>query len=235
MAWMVSAVAWVMGAWREVRIVPALDGVGTSCPAMSAAGLSRHARRDSLGGHQIVSGVAGPHSVPVQGACLGALAGGTGRPAASGEGADDGGCRMFLRVRLLLRRSRGRVPWVRGGRDPDGRAGVRRHRARPAGAAQPCSERARARRAAGDLAGMGGADPGSPSRHRDERQHVAGRDRPGERTLAGARIQPRCQLCSVGGQPTVACRNCSGQAVPACGGWERGYRHWWRLAAVRQS
>jgi NAD(P)-dependent dehydrogenase (short-subunit alcohol dehydrogenase family) len=32
------------GAWREVRILPALDGVGASCPAMSVAGLSRRYR-----------------------------------------------------------------------------------------------------------------------------------------------------------------------------------------------
>lgn len=42
MAWMVPAIAWVMGAWREVR-VPALDGARTSCPA-SVAGLSRRYR-----------------------------------------------------------------------------------------------------------------------------------------------------------------------------------------------
>lgn len=189
MAWMVPAIAWVMGAWREVRIVPALDGAGTSCPAMSVAGLSRR-YRVMPGGIRWVAGrlYLGGWSPLCTGAgrLSGRLGrGAQGRPAASGEGADDGGCRMFLRVLLLLRRSRGRVPWVRGGRDPDGRAGVRRHRARPAGAAQPCSERARARRAGDDLAGMGGADPGSPSRHRDERQHVPGRDRPGEPTLAG--------------------------------------------------
>jgi hypothetical protein len=41
---MVPAVAWVMGAWRGVRIVPALGGAGTACPAMSVAGLSRRYR-----------------------------------------------------------------------------------------------------------------------------------------------------------------------------------------------
>jgi len=44
MAWMAPAIARVMRAWRDVRIVPALDGAGTSCPAMSAAGLSRRYR-----------------------------------------------------------------------------------------------------------------------------------------------------------------------------------------------
>jgi len=44
MAWMVPPVGWVMGAWREVRIVPTLDGAGTSCPVMSVAGLSRQYR-----------------------------------------------------------------------------------------------------------------------------------------------------------------------------------------------
>jgi len=44
MAWMVPAIARVMRAWRDVRIVPALDGAGTSCPAMSAAELSRRYR-----------------------------------------------------------------------------------------------------------------------------------------------------------------------------------------------
>ena len=75
------AVAWVIGARQEVRIVPALDGAGHVLPRdvcrRAIAAVSRHARRHSLGGRQ-VSGVAGPHSVPVQGACLGALAGGTG-------------------------------------------------------------------------------------------------------------------------------------------------------------
>ena len=189
MAWMVPAVAWVIGGLAGS---PDRSRAGRSRPVLprdvcrrAIAGVSCHARRDWLGGRPIVSGVAGPRSVPVQGACLGAGPGARGRPAASGEGADDGRCRMFLRVRLLLRRARGRVPWVRGGRDLDGRAGARRRRARPAGAVQPGSERARARRAAGDLGGMGAADPGSPSRDRDERQHVPGRDRRGEPTLAG--------------------------------------------------
>jgi hypothetical protein len=44
MAWMVPAVAWVTGAWREARIVPGLDGAGMSCPAMPAVGLSRRYR-----------------------------------------------------------------------------------------------------------------------------------------------------------------------------------------------
>ena len=149
------------------------------------AAVSRHARRHSLGGRRLYLGWLVPTLYRCRALVWALWPGAQGRPAASGEGADDGGCRMFLRVRLLLRRSRGRVPWVRGSRDPDGRAGVRRHRARPAGAAQPGSEPARAWRAGGDLAGMGGADPGSPSRHRDERQHVPGGDRPGEQTLAG--------------------------------------------------
>jgi hypothetical protein len=189
MAWMVPAVPWVMGAWREGRIVPALDGAGASCPAMSVAGLSRRYRVMPGGIRWVADRLYLGWLVPTLYRCRALVwapwPGAQGRPAASGEGADDGGCRMFLRVRLLLRRSRGPVPWVRGGRDPDGRAGVRRHRARPAGAAQPGSEPARAWRAGGDLAGMGGADPGSPSRHRDERQHVPGRDRPGGQTLAG--------------------------------------------------
>ena len=73
----------------------------------------------------------------------------------------------------------GEVATLTAGRAPAGAERGRREQSSPG------SERARARRTAGDLGGMGAADPGSPSRHRDERQHVPGRDRRGEPTLAG--------------------------------------------------
>src|SRR5262249_17031980 len=103
--------------------------------------------------------------------CTGAGPGGS-----LGEGVDDDGCRMFLRVLLLLRRRRGRVPWVRRGRDRDGWAGGRRHRARPAAAAPPGRARAPARRAGGGLARRGRSRSPFPGRRRDREVTPEGRD-----------------------------------------------------------
>jgi hypothetical protein len=216
-----------------------------SCPAMPAVGLSRRYRVMPGGIRWAAGRMYLGWLVPALYRCRALVRalgpGAQGRPAASGEGADDGGCRMFLRVHLLLRRSRGRVPRVRGGRDPDGRAGVRRHRARPAGAAQPCSGRARARRAGGDLVGMGGADPGSPPRHRDERQHIPGRDQPGEPTLAVSKADWRRTLIQVrrrrppgrGSKPrrTAAARALEGRLLgryseAGTGRWLHEYSPW---------
>jgi len=93
------------------------DGGGMPWPGMCVATGSRYRLVALAVRPAVVSGRLVRALYRCRAPVCGALAGGAGPDGSVGEGVDDDGCRMFWRVllllRLLLRRRRGRVPWVR--------------------------------------------------------------------------------------------------------------------------